>query len=242
MKLNQLIAVMQSVKQNAAKAQTEIFHVLQKAALFSGLSRTYTSLEEGGYVYPPEYQKLTYKVEELLQQFSDSSTELFNLALTQDVANTTAVASLVVDGIEIQHAVPVSYLLFLEKQLQNIKAFVTVLPVLAVDKDWTYSEARGFYVTEPKQTVKTKKITDFVVAYEATPQHPAQIKEVTKDIIEGTWALTEFSGALPKDRVTKILKRIDNLSKAVIQAREAANKETVEPQVIADKLFGYLFS
>ncbi|WP_309738960.1 hypothetical protein [Chamaesiphon sp. OTE_20_metabat_361] len=40
-----------------------------------------------------------------------------------------------------------------------------------------------------------------MVAYEATEHHPAQIKEVSKDIVEGIWSLVEFSGALPQDRV-----------------------------------------
>ena len=136
---------------------------------------------------------------------------------------------------------PVSYLLFLEKQLQDVKTFVSSLPVLSIDKDWQRDPNRGCYVTSPKETVKTKRIVDFVVAYEATEHHPAQIKEVSKDVIEGVWSLIDFSGALPQDRVNLILNRVDKLQKAVIQAREEANGRDVQQKQVADALFSYLF-
>ncbi|MBW4519530.1 MAG: hypothetical protein KME16_07495 [Scytolyngbya sp. HA4215-MV1] len=242
MKLNQLIAVLNSVKANSAKAKAEVYQLVQKPALFQGQSRTFQPREEDGYVYPAENQKLTLKADELLDQFAQACTEFYDLAATQDWANTEAKASVVVDGVTIVAEAPVSYLLFLEKQLQDVKTFVQSLPVLAIDKDWRHDPGRGCYVTEPKETVKTKKITDFVVAYEATPEHPAQIKEVSKDIIEGVWSLVEFSGALPKDRVSELLKRVDKLSKAVVQAREEANGATVSQKQVANAIFGFLFA
>ncbi len=242
MKLNQLIAILQSVKANAAKGKTEVYQLCQKNPLFQGLSRTYQSREEDGFVYPPESQKLTLKANELVDKFVLASSEFWDLAATQDYANTEAKAAIVVDGQTIVADVPVSYLLFLEKQLQDVKTFVSSLPVLSIDKDWQRDPNRGCYVTSPKETVKTKKITDFVVAYEATEHHPAQIKEVTKDVIEGVWSLVEFSGSLPQDRVNIILNRVDKLQKAVIQAREEANGRDVRQQQVATALFGYLFA
>lgn len=90
MKLNQLIAILQSVKANASKSKTEVYQLCQKNTLFQGLSRTYQSREEDGFVYPPESQKLTLKADELY-------------------ANTEAKASIVVDGQTIIADVPVSY-------------------------------------------------------------------------------------------------------------------------------------
>jgi hypothetical protein len=54
MKLNQLIAVLQSVKANANKGKAEVSQLSQKSTLFQGLSRTYQPREEDGFVYPPE--------------------------------------------------------------------------------------------------------------------------------------------------------------------------------------------
>jgi hypothetical protein len=242
MKLNQLIAVLQSVKQNSAKAITEIYHLTQKPALFQGLQRTYTARDAEGYIYPPESQKVTTKATDLIEQFVLGISEFYDLAYTQDTANAIAKADVKIDGITILAEVPVPHLLFLEKQLNDVKTFIQKLPVLAIDKDWKYDIARGFYATEPKETVKTKKITDFVVAYEATTEHPAQIKEVTKDVVEGTWSLVEFSSALPSDRVRELLKRVDKLLKAVVQAREEANSRTITEVKSSEAIFGYLFA
>ncbi len=242
MKLNQLIAILQSVKANAAKGKTEVYQLAQKSSLFQGLSRTYQSREEDGFVYPAEAQKLTLKATELVEKFVQASTEFLDLAATQDFANTEAKASVVVDGQTILTDVPVPYLLFLEKQLQDVKTFVLSLPVLSIDKDWQRDPNRGCYVTIPKETVKTKKITDFVVAYEATEHHPAQIKEVTKDVVEGVWSLVEFSGALPQDRVNMLTVRVEKLQKAVLQAREEANSRDVQQRQVAGAVFGYLFA
>jgi hypothetical protein len=175
MKLNQLIAVLQSVKANANKGKSEVYQLSQKSALFQGLSRTFQSREEDGFIYPPESQKLTLKANKLIDKFVQSCSEYLDLAATQDYANTQARASIVVEGQTILADVPVSHLLFLEKQLQDIKALITTLPILPIDKDWQNDPNRGCYVTSSKETVKTKKITDFVVAYDATEHHPAQI-------------------------------------------------------------------
>ncbi len=242
MKLNQLIAVLQSVKANASKGKTEVYQLSQKTALFQGLNRSFQSREEDGYIYPAESQKLTLKANELIDKFVQSCSEYLDLAATQDHANTEAKASIVVEGQTILQDIPVSHLLFLEKQLQDVKTFIGSLPVLSIDKDWQHDPNRGCYVTSPKETVKTKKITDFVVAYDATEHHPAQIKEVSKDVVEGTWSLIEFSGALPYDRVNVLMRRVELLHKAVVQAREEANSRDVQQRQTADAIFGYLFA
>jgi hypothetical protein len=242
MKLNQLIAIINGVKQASAKSATEVYQLCQKPALFQGLSRTYSPREEDGYVYPTESQKITFKAKELIAKFVDARTEFFDLAATQDYANTEAKASIVVDGVTVLADVPVPYLLFLEKQLQDVKTFVGSIPVLAIDKEWDYDANRDCYVTDPKLTTKTKKITKPVVLYEATKEHPAQVKEVSEDVIEGTWSLIEFSGALPASRINELKLRVDALLKAVVQAREEANGMEVVQKKAASAIFNYLFA
>lgn len=241
MKLNQLIAILNSVKQAASAAQTVVYQQSQKTTLFQGLSRTYQPREEAGYIYPAESQKLTLSASDLIEKFVVGSSEFFNLAATQDWANTEASASIDIDGEPLLTGVPVTYLLFLEKQLQDVKTFIQSLPVLPIDKDWRPDENRGCFATLPKETVKTKKITEYVVAYDATPEHPAQIREVSKDIVEGTWSLVEFSSALPQVRVEELLRRVSKLQKAVVQAREAANGGEVVQVNVAGTIFGHLF-
>ena len=242
MKLNQLIAVMQSVKKRAADEKTKIYKQIQKPELFQGLSRTYSPKDEEGHVYPPESQKVTYKAAEALEAFSRACQDLFDSALTQDEANTSARANITLDdGTVVASDVPVTYLMFLDKQLTDIRTFLSHIPTLPIDEDWEYDPNRGFYVTRPRETTKTKKVQEFVIAAEATEHHPAQVKEVTNDVVEGTWSLVKFSGALPQSELDEMRLRLDVLQKAVIKAREEANGGDITRRTISNNIFDYLF-
>lgn len=241
MKLNQLIAVLKTVKANSAKAKTAVYKNIQVSALFKGLSRTYQPREEDGYVYPSEAVSLQKNADAAISEFCEACSELFDLSASQDFANTLAKASVVVDGVTVLSAVPVTTLLFLEKQLIDIRTFIATIPILDSDQEWHFDENRGCYVTAPRQTAKTKKVTKPVVLYEATKEHPAQVKEVSEDVVEGTWTLVNFSGGLPVSRVKELESRVDALLKAVLAAREKANEAEVAIQKIADPVFRFIF-
>lgn len=242
MKLNQIIAVLKTVKSNSDKAVTELYHKAQKDKLFSGLSKTYQPKDDDGQVYPPELNNVVYKAPELIEGYVSAATEWYDLAYSQDVANTTASANVIVDGEPILEDVPVTHLLFLEDRLADVKAFISKLPILPVDKEWSYSQAKGFYITPARDSLKPKKITEFVIAAEATTEHPAQVREVSKDIVEGTWTTVEYHSGLPSDRVKVLTKRVDKLIAAVLQARQEANSRVVTEVKAAEKIFGYLFA
>lgn len=241
MKLHQLLALLPTVKNRTTKEKSSIYQAVQKHPLFQGLSRTYQPREENGFVYPSESKSAQLSAKDLIQGFKEVNKELLNLTATQDWANCNAKADVVIDGVVILESVPVTNLLFLEKQVEDLKTFITSLPLLEPDKEWTYSDSRGCYVSSPKETVKTKKVTEFVVAYEATKEHPAQVKEVSKDIIEGTWTAVDFSGALKADTVRGYLDRVNKLHKAIVVAREEANAIEVQEKRIADELLNYVF-
>lgn len=241
MKLNQVIALIQGLKQSASKRKAELYHAAQKPQLFQGLSRTYQPVKDGDFVYPQESAKVVATAQMMIDGFSEAIAELLNMCATQDFGNAVARADIKIGETILVQEVPVPHLLFLEKQLQEIKTFVAAIPTLSVDKDWIYDGNRGMFVSGPTETTKTKKVTEFVVAYEATPEHPADVREVSNDIVEGTWSKLEFSGALPQDELNAILKRIDLLIKSVIKAREEANAMTVVVQDTATPLLGYIF-
>lgn len=240
-KLNQIIAILNSVKTTSANEKTAVYQLIQKAALFQGVSRTYAPREEEGYVYPPESQTVQLNATKAIDAFIAASSNLYDTALTQDDANTQAKADIKIGATVIAKNVPVTHLLFLEKQIGDIRTFVNALPVLSIDKDWTYNPNKGTYVSASRETTKTKKTTKFVVAYDATPEHPAQIKEVSEDIVEGTWTTIDMSGALPQDEKLAIVKRVEALHHAIVKAREEANSIEVDQQHVASALFGYLF-
>ncbi|MFC3493267.1 DUF7873 family protein [Glycomyces rhizosphaerae] len=239
-KLNQIIAIEKSVKAKAARALGDAGRELAKAPLLSGISRTYQPKDEEGEQLPPESTKVQRRVEEQLREVSAAMTRLFDVTATKDRTNALATADIAVDGEVLVADVPVTYLLFLEKQLAELQSFVKALPVLDAGESWTFNDASDAFATDPVKTVRTKKIPRNHVKAEATEEHPAQVEVYYEDIPVGYWTTVKFSGAAPAKRVVQLSDRLEKLQLAVKFAREEANGTEVVDEKIGDKVFGYL--
>lgn len=241
-RLNQIIAIEKGVKNQTARVETDLYHNLEKKPLFAGLSRTYTPNDEEGDRLPPEQATVQLQAEDILVQLTGALTRLIDVTATKDASNTKAKADVVVDGTVIAADVPVTTLMFLEKELEKLAAFVGRLPILDPAQTWHYDTARGVFASTPVQTTRTKKIPRNHVLYEATKEHPAQVQMFTEDVIVGTWKKTDFSGALPADRITGIRSRLDKLRTAVKFAREEANTTEVTDAQYGESVLGFLFT
>ncbi|MGH3247049.1 MAG: hypothetical protein ACRDOI_12655 [Trebonia sp.] len=240
-KLNQIIAVEKGVKSGSLREITEAHHALQKPALLAGISRTYQPKDEDGEILPPESTRVQVKTEDILRKTAAVLTRLFDVTATKDWANCIAKADVEVDGRTLLSDVPVSYLLFLEKQLTDLHTFVKKLPLLDAAEDWTFEGSADYWRTEQVRTIRTKKVPRNHVKAEATEKHPAQVEVYYEDIPVGYWSTVKFSGALPARRVNELLDRVERLQHAVKFAREQANNLEIADQHIGDAFFGYLF-
>ncbi|NUR61280.1 MAG: hypothetical protein HOV87_21855 [Catenulispora sp.] len=241
-KLSQIIAIEKGVKSKSYADLTQAHHDVQKQALLTGLSRTYQPKDEDGEQLPPEATRVQVKAEDVLRQIAGNLTRLFDVTATKDWANCAARADVVVDGRTLLRDVPVSYLLFLEKQLTDLHTFVKKLPVLDAAESWTHDPASDWYRTEPVRTMRTKKVPRNHVKAEATEKHPAQVEVYYEDVAVGYWTQTKFSGALPAQRVNELVERVEKLTQAVKFAREEANTFEVTDQHVGEAVFGYLFA
>src|SRR5262249_2064167 len=217
-------------------------HALQKPALLAGISRTYRPKDEEGEQLPPEATKVQMKAEEIIRRTVDILVELFDVTATKDYTNGKARADVVVDGKVPLGAVPVTYPLFLEKQLVDLPTFVKKLPVLDASETWAHDASADCWATEPVQTAKTKKIPRNHVKAEATDKHPAQVEVYHEDVVVGYWKTVKFSGALPQKRVNELLARVEKLQHAVKFAREEANDHAAEEQKVGRTVLNYLFA
>ncbi|KAB2341117.1 DUF7873 family protein [Actinomadura rudentiformis] len=240
-KLNQIIAVEKGVKSKSFQDLTEAHHSVQKAPLLSGISRTYQPKDEEGEQLPAESTRVQVKVDDVLRDMSTSLTRLFDVTATKDWANCVARADVTVDGTTLVRDAPVTYLLFLEKQLKDLQTFVRKLPVLDAAEAWTHDASTDVWRTEPVRTVKTKKVPRNHVKAEATEKHPAQVEVYYEDVPVGYWTTVKFSGALPAKRVNELLERLEKLQNAVKFAREEANGTEVTDQRVGEAVFSYLF-
>jgi hypothetical protein len=240
-KLNQIIAVEKGVKSKSFAELTDAHHQLLKPALLSGISRTYQPKDDEGEQLPPESTKVQVKAEEVLQRTAASLTRLFDVTATKDWANCSATADISVDGRVLIHDVPVTYLLFLEKQLTDLHTFVKKLPVLDAAESWVLDASSDSWRTEPVQTYRTKRVPRNHVKAEATEKHPAQVEVYYEDVTIGYWTTVKFSGALPAKRVNELLERVERLQQPVKFAREEANGAETVDQRVGESVFGYLF-
>jgi hypothetical protein len=241
-RLNQIIAVEKGIKARSQKELTEAHHALQKPALLAGIARNYRPKDEEGEQLPPEATRVQAKTEEIIRRTVDILVELFDVTATKDYTNCKARADVVVDGKVLLPSVPVTYLLFLEKQLVDLHTFVKKLPVLDASETWVFDASADCWATEPVQTVKTKKVPRNHVKAEATDKHPAQVEVYHEDVVVGFWKTVKFSGALPQKRVNELADRVEKLQQAVKFAREEANNQAADEQKVGRALLGYLFA
>ncbi len=242
MKLNQILAIEKGVKASSNRSLTDLHKKSQVPSLYEGRERTYSPTNEDGERFPPESQKIQLRAKNVLNDVQTCLAEMFDITFTKDKANLKATANVVVDGKVLVSDVPVTYLLFLEKQLVDLHTFVSKLPVLDPSQTWDWDPGQSAYRTQPSESAKTKKTIKPVVLYEATKEHPAQVKEVSEDVVVGYWKTIHYSAALTQDRKDDLLARIAKLQNAVKFAREEANSYEIRREQIADSLFGYVFA
>ncbi|MBH0775243.1 DUF7873 family protein [Nocardia bovistercoris] len=240
-KLNQIIAVEKGVKSGAARELAETHGLLNKPALLAGIARTYQPKDEEGEQLPPESTRVQVKSEEVLRRTAATLTRLFDVTATKDWANTEAKADITVDDTTLLSGVPVSYLLFLEKQLTDLHTFVKKLPVLDAAETWTFDDSTDTWRTDAVRTLRTKKVPRNHVKAEATDKHPAQVEVYYEDIAIGYWTTVKFSGSLPARRVNELAERIEKVQRAVKFAREEANGAEITDRKAGAAIFEYLF-
>lgn len=241
-KLNQVVAIEKGIKGRVYGEITEMHKASQKPDLFDGFVKNYRRLNEADENYPSERKIVQLKAEDVLRKHATLSAELIDVTAAKDFANCTAKADVVIDGDALLKAVPATHLLFLEKQLTDLRTFVEKLPTLDNADEWNRDEASGLFKTAAIATHRTKKTQRPIVLYDATKEHPAQTQLVTEDVLVGYWDTVKHSGALPAPRKAELLTRVETLLKAVKFAREQANGTDAPEAKIGEQIFDYLLA
>lgn len=243
-KLNQLLAIEQGARTAAISALKRAYQDLQKPSLLSGLSRKYEPLDDAdeGEQLPPERTLVQLTVPKALASVRQPLSRLFDVTFERDGTNTQARADVKVGDDVILADVPVTYLLWLEKQLQDLHTLVSKLPRLDPSEEWEWDDTTGTYRTPETSTRRTKKVKRNHILYHATDKHPAQVQAYDEDVPEGFWKTVKFSGAIPATEAEAMLRRVRQLQDAVKQAREQANMTDVQDgRGTGDLILSYVF-
>ncbi len=240
MKLHQTIALVAGKKARAQKLLTEAHHGWNTAAI-SGMTRTYAPKDEEGDKLPPESKLVHLRVTDRIAEVIAKLIEYYDIVVTQETGNTAAKGPLIIDG-ETVMMLPVTAILFLERQLVDLHAFVKQLPTLPADREWHWDDNKNCYATAPVQTVKTNKVPDALVLYPATKEHPAQTQAFNRDVAVGEYTTVHLSSAVPEADKAAMLTRVEKLQDDAKVAREIANSDDAEEQTVGKVILDYVFN
>jgi hypothetical protein len=242
-KLNQIIAIEKGVKSRVYGELTDLNKVIQKPDLFNGFSKDYQKKDDAGEELPSEKKRVQVTVQDVLTTVDRGLSELFSVTARKDWSNCAAKADVKIDGQVLLPQVPVTFLLFLEKQLTDVRTLFNNLPVLDESEDWKGDVNSGLFKADAAQTHRTKKMQKPIVLYDATKEHPAQTQLLTEDVIVGFWSTVKMSGAMPKPVKHQLVGRVEVLLKAVKVAREEANnREEEKVPDVGSAIFGFLLN
>lgn len=240
-KLEALLGVLKTVKQDTQRIIDTYHKNIQKRALFDGLARTYQVRdEENGEPLEPENQIVQQDTEAMLASLTKSWTRMLDLAASVDVTNAHAMAPIVLDGEPITSDLPAITLVWLEKNLTDLYTHIKNAPVQDPAKHWTWDPDRELFVADAVQTVKSKKVPRNHVRFEGSDRHPPQIDVYNEDVTIGTWTKIDFTTALTPRRKREILERVMELIAATRVARSHANDTEVTDVKYAGRLFEYI--
>lgn len=240
MKLAQHLGVEQKTRTRVHREVTELYRRSCQVELFNGFNRTYRPVDDDGDELPPESRRVQYKVDEVLAELRRLSSQRMDAVATKEWGNTTAKADVVVDGQTVIADVPVGYLLFLEKQLDELHVFLRGLPTLDPSETWELDRGDGLFRSEPTTTQKMRKVPRSHVLVPATEHHPAQAETYHEDVIVGEWTRVLRSGAVHQVRVDDLCRRVIKLRDAVIAARQLANTVDIEEQKVGAAIFEFI--
>ncbi len=180
------------------------------------------------------------RADDLIRQARDKWAELWNLVRTQLTVNQSAKADIVVDGKSVLANVPVTTLLFLDKQVNDLETFVSKLPKPDPAEEWAHDPNSRLLCGKANESLRTSTEPTVIVKYPTTTEHPAQTELFTKDVPVVTGTQILYSGRIATDRKNSILARVRKLQDAIKVAKEQANLFGVERQKAAEVLFGYV--
>ena len=246
--LHELLAVEQSLAATAnLVTKSTIKNLGQKQSLYLGLSKAHEIFNEDDQhlVQTTEYKEVESTVDEQLDYLNHELANYWNVSLQKEEANQRASADIIIGTTTLATAVPAIVLLGMEKKLSSLLEVYNAIPTLdaatAWEEDPNYAKPGVFrtkYQIERMHTVTSKELRE---VSPATEFHKAQIAEVGETNTIGKYKQTNFSGQLTSVDKAGRIQRLTELIRAVKTARQRANNETVNTDlVLAQNLFDYI--
>jgi hypothetical protein len=246
MKLHELLAVDTHLENQANKVRKELENTFEKKRhLFDETHVVFQSNEEGAQPVIESQSTIQTTVLTELSAIQPFLTKAIDSSYQVAEANTEARADVVLEnGTVLLTGVPATSLLELEKRLAEVAALVGAIPTLDPMKGFKPDADRGQGIYKAREILKTrtKKTKKVLVKYPATEQHPAQTELIDEDVVVGNLKQQEWSGLVTPALKSAYHTKVEELIRAVRQARSRANEQEVDKaKKIGQRLLDYIF-
>lgn len=245
-KLHQVLAVEKELEKQKRMIYEETLKVLKEQHLFTGEKRTLKMFDEDRKQEEnaqTTIKALTSTVMDKLQYAIPIFIKHLNCIFQKEASNAEAKADIVVNGTVLCKDVPATMLLALEREFATYRDLFKSIPTLQVGINWIIDKdlPGNIYKTEkPELTQKLETTVVDRVAYEATKEHPAQIKEGSISKQVGEYTKQVWSGKITSKAKAEILNKLELFIQATKIARAKANNQAIVPTVSMKKVFDWL--
>jgi hypothetical protein len=247
--LHELLATEKNFTSQVNKLQLETLQKFDKDHFFKGYIKTLKMLKDAPNneeleLAGSEKKELVTTVKQTLEYLLTFWINAEDLQATKNVTNQRAVADVEVNGKTLLTNLPVDELMGLESRLIDLRKVFEKMPTLDASKTWIPSLVSdgAWEAAAVDVTVKTEKVLTPVVLYEATKEHPAQVKEVSKDEVVGTFTTKHFSGASTSLQKAQCLERLDVLLVEIKRARMRANTVAIQSVSVGQSIVDFITS
>ena len=252
-KLHQLIAVEGDLDSTNNKVMEEAkLTFTKRAEHFKGQERSYEAFREGDQETPDEkfdteVVPITTTVHDKLGYVSEHFIRYLDAYVQKEATNQIAVADVVIDGNTLFKNMPATALLGLEKRLRKLREMYELIPTLAPGVEWVPDNDKGEHIYKsknPKEKAKTKKEPQSKVLVPPFVKDgvgiPAHVEKWDDTITIGKYITVEFSSMLTPADKSKLLGRIDKLSRAVKKARQTANEANIVEIAVGSEILKFI--
>lgn len=251
-RMHELLAIDTQVKGQAQAATADLKNTFEKKrhSHFVHKITTFKSNKEGVEPKVEQAQELQTTVRRELKWLGDKLAAALDIGHQVDVGNTLAKADVVLDdGTTLLKDVPGISLLQIGHRLKELQDFVATIPTQDPAQGFKRDEkmsAEGDAVAKALDVEKprTEKIHDWIIAAPATKEHPAQVKDITRDVVIGTVLVQEWTGLITTGEKGDMLDRVEEVARAVKAARSRANELelNVKTNRVGKQILDYVFN
>lgn len=192
-----------------------------------------------------DHSELVTTVQDKLNHVWGALAVSLDVTSTKENSNTSeeARADVIVDGLTILESIPATALLGLERRVRAIRELYSAIPTLDPKQSWELASELGENIWRTRyaqEQIKTEKVLKSKIMYDATKEHPAQVREYSLDQGVAKMTTTRVSGMVSPAEKASWLRRLSALETAVKEARQRANMAEVLPIEVGEAIRAFV--